>query len=75
MDNIKNKWTQEEWNEFEKKLEHLSVEELKELADATSLKFFTDNIRKEDYINALDESDKDKLVAGYEKIISRKVKK
>lgn len=74
MNNYKNKWTQEEWNEFKKKLEGLSVEELKEIADVTGLKFFTYNIRKDDYINALDESDKDKLMVEYKKIVSKKLK-
>ena len=74
MDDIKNKWVKEEWEKFEKKLESLSVEELKEIADATGLRFFADNIRKEDYINALDESNKEDLLAEYERIISRKTK-
>ena len=72
MSNDKNKWTKEEWNDFEKKLEELSIEELKVIADATGLKFFSDKIRKDDYINALDESDKDELVAEYHKVILKR---
>ncbi|MEK7565207.1 MAG: hypothetical protein AAB394_02530 [Patescibacteria group bacterium] len=65
-------WTQEEWEIFFNGMEQLSLEEIKEISDAGEIKFFNSNIRKDDYLNVIDEGDKEKMIKIYNEILSKK---
>lgn len=69
-------WTIEEWSSFEKKLRRLSKKDLQNLAEKFGIRFDVKDpsiIKKEEYINVLDEAPKDALMVEVEEILrSRK---
>jgi Fe-S cluster assembly ATPase SufC len=81
VEEIKAQWEPGEWDEFRKKLEELSLEDLRELTTKVGIKFAGGNeniidtknlTAKEQFILVLDEADKDELMKEYEKIIESK---
>lgn len=74
---IRKMWSEEEWEEMRKKLELLSLEELRELTTRVGIQFTigNENIQnKQEFILVLDEADKDELIKIYEDIISKRNK-
>ncbi|HZX01036.1 MAG TPA: hypothetical protein VFE87_01420 [Candidatus Paceibacterota bacterium] len=78
---MENQWRPEEWKEFRKNLEDLSLEEIRQLADEVGIAFsggndsITDSRNfsaKEQFILVMDEVDKAKLVREYEALLKRR---
>ncbi len=78
---MENQWRPEEWKEFRKNLEGLSLEEIRQLADKVGVAFsggndsITDSKNfsaKEQFILVMDEVDKTDLTREYENMIKRK---
>ncbi len=67
-------WTPEEWREFEGKLRLLPLDDLAALSGRTGLTFTrpASELTREDYIGALDESDKTELLKAYDEVVSRR---
>lgn len=66
-------WEPGEWEELEKKLRMLSLEQLKTLTDRVGINFTIGNDKitdKEEFILVLDEADKDELYKEYERLIA-----
>lgn len=72
-----NEWKPKEWDEFQEKLKHLSLEEIQMLVKRVGIKFTggTESVKDRPYVSAkeqlilvLDEADKEKLKEEYEKI-------
>jgi len=71
---VPQRWNPDEWEEFFNGLEKLSIEELKEIADAGEVRFFHSDIGRDEYLNVIDEGDKEKMIKAYNEIISRENK-
>lgn len=67
-------WKQKEWEIFYRRLEKLSVKELKIITDTIGIKFFHKNVSKDEYLNVIDEGDKEKLIKVYKEITSKKLR-
>ncbi len=77
---IKSQWKPGEWNEFRKKLDNLSLEELRELTTKVGIEFTGGNenvvdtrnlTAKEQFILVLDEADKKELFREYKAILQK----
>lgn len=75
---LESKWKPEEWEKFRAKLETLSLDQLRNLATRVGMKFSGGNenvsdrkqmTAREQFIMVLDEVDREKLQAEYDKII------
>lgn len=77
---IKSQWKSREWDKFRKKLDNLSLGELRELTTKVGIEFTGGNenvvdnrnlTAKEQFILVLDEADKEKLFREYEYILKK----
>lgn len=82
MRRIRAEWKPEEWTEMEKKLQELSVDELRRVATLAGMQFeggnesVVDNQRhsaKEQFILVLDEVGKENLVKAYHAVLKERL--
>ena len=72
---VEEQWKDDEWEAMREKLKGLSLEELREIASATGIKFSIGNEKimdREEFILVLDEADKNDLMDAYKKIIQKR---